>query len=134
MIPYYLLVLECAASEIWRINETLLLLIADTGVFRALRQSQEYKTTGRVGKTFPSFLQHYINQPCYGLLWKTTKHMLYHLVPDKVFSILTILWFKQLYYQQAKKPNIGTKQKIKNKEKLSLPTKLGEMQEEANNC
>lgn len=51
MIPYYLLVLECAASEIWRINETLLLLIADTGVFRALRQSQEYKTTGRVGKT-----------------------------------------------------------------------------------
>lgn len=29
MIPYYLLVLECAASEIWRINETLLLLIAD---------------------------------------------------------------------------------------------------------
>lgn len=68
MILYYLFLLECAASEIGWINETLLLLIADTGVLTALRQSQEYKTSRERERALPSFLLHYINHPCYVLL------------------------------------------------------------------
>lgn len=127
MSLYYLLLLQCAASEIRRINETLLLLIADTGVFRALRQSQEYKTSRErehahfLASFYTTLISHATScceRPniCF-ITQSQTKW---------VFSILSVLWFKQLCYQQLKKLNTETKQKMKNEEKLSylLPTKL----------